>query len=512
MTIRPQPYHDGSATEASRLDGATGPERLSPKEQGVLSLALRKGSGNPVDDLLAASEAPSRQMALPLWLLLVGRDAVHKRWGIVTGAGLVWTAFGLALVIDAFDGALHIPDRWFGLLLVFEAVGSFVRGLVASGAARRLRLLKAVLLLVVAVLTMLASPASTFLLAMLFGAAFLFDGLSRFALSNVLRFPGWRLSAAHGLLGVALGIVTLQPWPTWYAGTVGFCIGAFLILSGIKVAILGLRLRRPPVAPGQNLAPEPHLVPEPPLAGTGPEALTVHVWTPTGTASIPVRQRLVHRYVISVNGHGHISTGHAALELGEPGEEGALYVSHYPAVEIDRSPDHLRATLRAGPENDVPGRFLPSYREEADDWCEATVTVTLHGIDGARLRRFWAAYRRDTTYNLVARNCSTTVACALDAAVEGAFNRNGKPWRTLAQAAMSPEFWAAALLRNGAGAMTWTPGLVLDYSRALSALIDPVSPVQAIGWNGVKRRLLRNWRAEAVARMRSLARRRSPAA
>ena len=389
MTIRPQPYHDGSATEASRLDGATGPERLSPKEQGVLSLALRKGSGNPVDDLLAASEAPSRQMALPLWLLLVGRDAVHKRWGIVTGAGLVWTAFGLALVIDAFDGALHIPDRWFGLLLVFEAVGSFVRGLVASGAARRLRLLKAVLLLVVAVLTMLASPASTFLLAMLFGAAFLFDGLSRFALSNVLRFPGWRLSAAHGLLGVALGIVTLQPWPTWYAGTVGFCIGAFLILSGIKVAILGLRLRRPPVAPGQNLAPEPHLVPEPPLAGTGPEALTVHVWTPTGTASIPVRQRLVHRYVISVNGHGHISTGHAALELGEPGEEGALYVSHYPR-RGDRPlarPSPRDPARRPG--NDVPGRFLPSYREEADDWCEATVTVTLHGIDGARLRRFW---------------------------------------------------------------------------------------------------------------------------
>ena len=199
MTIRPQPYHDGSATEASRLDGATGPERLSPKEQGVLSLALRKGSGNPVDDLLAASEAPSRQMALPLWLLLVGRDAVHKRWGIVTGAGLVWTAFGLALVIDAFDGALHIPDRWFGLLLVFEAVGSFVRGLVASGAARRLRLLKAVLLLVVAVLTMLASPASTFLLAMLFGAAFLFDGLSRFALSMCCAF---RLAPVGGARAV----------------------------------------------------------------------------------------------------------------------------------------------------------------------------------------------------------------------------------------------------------------------------------------------------------------------
>ncbi|MFD1303164.1 HdeD family acid-resistance protein [Methylobacterium marchantiae] len=506
MTIPPQPRHHGSAEiptggkgAYSRHDDAA-PERACPKEKAVLDLASIKATDRSVEDAFGSTESPASPKALPLWLLLVGREVVHRHWGLVTGAGIVWTALGGALVIDALDGATHIPDRWFGLLLVFEAAGSFVRGLVATGAARRLRILKAALLLVVAVLTMLASSSSTFLLAMLFGTAFLFDGLSRFALANVLRFPGWRLSAAHGALVVALGIITLQPWPTWYAGTVGFCIGAFLMLAGIKVAILGARMRHLPAEPLAQ-APDAHS-----------DALTVHVWTPTGTATIPARQRLVHRYVVSVNGRGHVSTGHAALELGAGVTEDALYVSHYPAVEIDRSPDNLRATLRAGPENDVPGRFLPSYREEADDWCEATVTVTLRGVDAARLRHFWAAYRRDATYNLVGRNCSTTVASALDAAVEGAFNRDGKPWRHLARAVMSPEFWAAAILRNGAGAMTWTPGLVLDYSRALSALVDPVSPVPAIRWEGVRRRLLRNWRAETVARMRNLGRRRSPAA
>ncbi|WP_244475655.1 DUF4105 domain-containing protein [Methylobacterium sp. Leaf466] len=489
-----QPPGAAPAGDAAPRDGAPPAVPLSPKEQGLSGLASAKRGSDSVEGMFADSSGASPSPgALPLWLLLVGREAVHRRWGLVTGAGLAWAALGGALVIDALDGATHVPDRWFGLLLVIEAVSSLVRGLVATGAARRLRLLKAGLLLVVAVLTILASSSSTFLLAMLFGTAFLFDGLSRIVLSQVLRFPGWRGSVAHGALGVVLGILTLQPWPTWYAGTVGFSIGAFLVLAGIKVALLGLRLRR---EPEQMPASTP---------ASGSDALTVYVWTPTGTATIPARRRLVHRYVVSVNGGGHISTGHAALELAErPGGDGPLYVSHYPAVEIDRSPGNLRATLRAGPENNVSGRFLPSYREEADDWCEATVTVTLTGVDGARLRTFWEAYRRDATYNLVGRNCSTGVANALDAAVEGSFSRDGTPWRRLAQAALSPEFWAAALMRNGAGAMTWTPGLVLDYARALSALVDPVAPVPAVRWQGVRRRLLRNWRAETVARKRGV--------
>ena len=288
--------------------------------------------------------------------------------------------------------------------------------------------------------------------------------------------------AAHGVTGPV--------------GTVGYCIGMFLILNGANLALVGLRTRRLGTA-------------EPAAAATGagatePGSLTVYVWTPTGQATTPAGQRLIRRYVASVDKAGRFSTGHAALQQGDD-----LYVSHYPAVEIDRSPANLRSSLRAGPENDVPGRFLPSHAAEVADWCPATVAVTLNGIDAARLRAFWAQYSRDTTYNFISRNCSTTVARALDIAVEGTFSRGGHPWRQLAAALTTPEFWAAAFLRNGARSMTWTPGLVLDYTRALSALVDPASPVPSIAWKRVGWRLLRNWRARDLASLSPIARRSS---
>ncbi|MGH1573962.1 DUF4105 domain-containing protein [Methylobacterium sp. P31] len=388
------------------------------------------------------------------------------------------------------DGALHVPDRWFGLILLAEGVSSLAVGASAVGAARRLRLFKGALLSIMAVLIVMATRHSTFLLAMIFGIAFMVDGLVRIAIASLLKFSGWRISVALGALSVAFGLFHLQPWPTWYAGTVGYCIGMFLILNGANLALVGLRTRRLGVEPGLA-APK-----------GAPDSLTVYVWTPTGQATTPAGQRLIRRYVASVDKAGRFSTGHAALGQGDD-----LYISHYPAVEIDRSPANLRSSLRAGPENDVAGRFLPSHAAEVADWCAATVAVTLNGIDAARLRAFWESYRGDTTYNFISRNCSTTVARALDVAVEGAFSRNGHPWRQLAKALTTPEFWAASFLRSGARSMTWTPGLMLDYTRALSALIDPVSPVPSIAWKRVGWRLVRNWRARSLSRLHQITRR-----
>ena len=78
----------------------------------------------------------------------------------------------------------------------------------------------------------------------------------------------------------------------------------------------------------------------------------------------------------------------------------------------------------------------------------------------------------------------------------------GVMWRLL----FTPELWVAAQIRKRALTMAWTPGLTLDYARALSMLADP----RPFGWWKMSQAALRQiaalragWRRqdrEAVAR------------
>ncbi len=169
-----------------------------------------------------------------------------------------------------------------------------------------------------------------------------------------------------------------------------------------------------------------------------------------------LRQRAINRYIAAIDGNGVISTGHAALEMSPD-----LYISHYPAAEIDRNPDEFSRTLRATADNNVPGRFLPSYEVESAEWCPSTVQVEIKNIDAARLRAFWKHYRANDTYNLTNRNCSSAVADALDAALEGVYREHRWPVFRALQAIVFPELWAAGLMRKRAESMAGRRALYL---------------------------------------------------
>jgi hypothetical protein len=213
--------------------------------------------------------------------------------------------------------------------------------------------------------------------------------------------------------------------------------------------------------------------------------MVLYVWTALATAHDPQRRLLIDRYIAAVDGKGRISTGHSALEVLPD-----LYISHYPGEEIDHSPSDFARLLRAGPENDIRGRWIPSHAWEVANWCEPDARVVFPRYDAVALRAFWDVYRQDDTYNLTSRSCSTATSLAIESALEGILGTRW-PFLWLGLLVTDPTVWLAAILRRRGATMAWTPGLVLDYARALKEVIER----QETRWVVRLGRAVRAWRA-----------------
>ncbi|WP_028227331.1 HdeD family acid-resistance protein [Paraburkholderia ferrariae] len=467
-----------------------------------------------------------------LMMILLGVDYLRARWRGLMIAGLLSAAIGVVLFIDALDGAMHFHIAPFGWLLLLEGLATLAVAWTGMGGQRTLRYVKGLSFCFVAGLMLSGYRNAPFIISMVFATLFLADGLLQIASAWVVRYRTWRLAVAGGALEIVIAIFLYQPYPTHYKGTVPYCLGLVLVFTGWNLLLLASRARRlaaNPAVPASSPAmlaataagaaglagaagaakgtaqdargeaheeahEEARAAPAK-LARTefeGPpaddeHALTVHVWTPVGSSRAEARrQPVIDRYIAAVDRNGVISTGHAALESPE-----RVYISLYPAVELDRSPDEFSRLLRATRENDVPGLFQPDYATESHAWCPSTRRVRIRNYDPLRLASFWVHYREDTTYNLTYRNCSSTVAHALEAALEGATPRVwGRGWWAFARMLATPELWVAAQLRKRGQTMAWTPGLALDYARALSMLADPRPP----GWARALRLLRARWR------------------
>ncbi|TCH97424.1 protease [Roseococcus sp. SYP-B2431] len=401
--------------------------------------------------------------------ILIGAETVRRRWWVVAAIGLLWMALGAFFFADALVEEVRISDVYFVIPLLIDGGLSLAAGFNSAGTGRKVRFTKAAAFLAIALLVIFDPGHSAMIIGFVAGIYLVVDAVWRAMSAHVVRFRRWRLSLLHAGIEFLLGAWSFVPWPTQWQGEVGIDVGLLLMVSALGVCGLAWRiLRMPPGTPmsrimahegSREVASSRNAA-----ASTQPRvAAIVHVWTPTG-ALAPIG-RGVSRYVAALDEQGVISTGHAALEA--PG----FYVSHYPAAEIDRSAGDFRRTLRATRDNDVPGRFLPSYQEESAGWCPSTLQVRLPGLDLPAMRGFWDAYGADTTYNLTNRNCSSTVAAVIEAGLEGVFAAEARsPWFLL-RLLLSPELWIAGHLRARTAAMAWTPGLVLDYARALSYLV-----------------------------------------
>ena len=436
-----------------------------------------------------------------LVLLLMGAMTLRDRWPVLMSIGLVGGFLAAAIVGDASDGVTVVTTEAFGWILVIDGVAAFASGMAARSHTSQFDMVRSFgLVLLIVDLPWRNDLANSFF----FGLAFLIDGATRMFTASLMRFRGWTLVACGSALELCLAALAFASWPVPYSKTVPFCVGVLLLLAGWTALRLALALRRLPrdgsilalptfgrqcwYSHAGGVSHAPGL----PTDAEGPP-LMLYVWTPLGSAEDPVRRPLADRWIAAVGRKGQISTGHAALGL-----EPDLYISHYPETEQNRSQSDFIRQLRATADNDVPGRFLPSYRHEVETWFEADAQVVFHRFDAARLRAHWAAYSQDTTYNLTRRNCSVSVAVALDAAMEGVCG-GGPLWHHIPRLLSSPDLWLAAAVRHRADAMTWTPGLILDYARALHRVVEPPSVGWVLRLKGALWRLRRIWTAPRIA-------------
>lgn len=409
---------------------------------------------------------------LQIALLLMGVSFVRKAAPMLAITGVLWAGLGMTIFLDGVEGMRYFPFHVFGLLLLIESLVTLLFAGSATGAKKSVFYFKGGLFFFIAVLILSGRESSNLLLAILFGFAFFITGLFVMASAWVVHYHGWRRVFMGGLAQLAFALFLFLPYPTHHHGTISQLLGVIMILGGVQCVRLAVRAFR--LREGSTIftimepkAPPPVAEPMAPLHATGP--LIIHIWTPEGSSeNSPIPRPVINRYIAAVDVDGVISTGHAALEMSPD-----IYISLYPAVEIDRSPSEFFQTLKAIQENNVPGEFQKSYQSEAAAWCDSDRKIVFQHYNAQALQRFWTHYRKVDTYNLTWRNCSSSVAYGLESALDGVLSHR-LGWLHFIRLFFMPELWIAAQLRKRATTMAWTPGLMLDYARALHALVHPV--------------------------------------
>lgn len=424
-----------------------------------------------------------------LALIFFGGDSLIRRWKFFVILGGLVGLCGLVLLVDLLDGVANIAAEVLGAGLLLQGLFELTAGTAHTRMRRRMQMLRGLSMLVVACLVLDFPWDNSFTAGALFSAAFIFNGLLRIGSSLLIRYPHWRQSFVLGIGYLVMATLLLTRWPLPNSLNVSFCVGLALLTIGWVLVRGGLRIKRLP--PGSGLASielyhnqryvAPAAQPDRMAWSTPPTVpMVVHVWTAVASTQDRIKLPIFERYIVALSRKGNASSGHAALECGP------IYISHHPRERLRINAQNVLQQARATPENNRPGRWGDSYAEEEAAGRPSTVKIQFRVYSPYYLQAFWDGYRQDDTYNFTHRNCSSVVVQAVDAALEGVFA--DKPfWRTLLLLALHPDMWLAGSVRVRAESLAWSPGLTLDYIRAVRRVTDPRYDLRL--------HLVRRWRA-----------------
>jgi uncharacterized membrane protein HdeD (DUF308 family) len=169
-----------------------------------------------------------------------GRAAAHRYWGVMLAAGIVAVVFGIIVLANIW-GSVRLVAILAGLFLVFAGVVQLVN---AAGARRKTGKIIGGLIVVALGLVLVFWPdASVKTVAVLVGLAFIFWGVVMALAALVDRGEGWGIAAGFGALLALIGVVVVA-WPGPTIAILMILVGLDAILFGASMVAQGLALRR----------------------------------------------------------------------------------------------------------------------------------------------------------------------------------------------------------------------------------------------------------------------------
>ncbi len=407
---------------------------------------------------------------LQIALLLLGSSFVKRTLPYLLPLSLLWGFTGMAIFIDGLDGVIFDGFCYFILL---ESITTLMITPTVIGFQRNIILVKGAIFLCGAIVALINVKSSNILLSLAFGLVYFAVGIFNISSAFVVRFSHWKKAILWGFVQIGYSLFLLMNNDY----VISYVLGFIMITASVKSIYFLFRVyfskNNSAIYPLLNNNTNVNSLNT--LAGSQRThhdlPLTIHIWTPEGSAENPYIPRpIINRYIAATDITGVISTGHAAVEVGKD-----LYISLYPKDEIERSPSEFINTLKAIPENNVAGRYLPDYQSEVAEWCESNIQIQFSKYNRHTLEQFWQQNSSKPIYNLTSNNCSSNTAYALEAALDSVLHDNNPSMLTLIKLMIKPELWLAAQIRHRAIMMAWTPGLTMDYSRTLQTIVHPIT-------------------------------------
>lgn len=420
---------------------------------------------------------------MTLALILLGPANLRRSRWFLAALGVLLVVTGVVVALDTWNAVTEVCLEGAGWITVVIGLGRIAFFLLDGGARQWLLLVQGAALVVLGFALADFTSTSGQAIPGLLGLALLLNGLYQALSALIIRYPRWGWWVAIGGTHFVVAALLIFRWRQAIAWALPAAMGVAFAFLGATALRMAVRLNRYPEETGRDRAEHAiryyldflvaHRFRERPLvvvpvasadAAAPHDDLLVHVWTPVTVAGTKRNANIVSRYVAAQDTAGKFAVGHSAMQMAPD-----VYISHCDGnPDAFDSTDEVWRTLRS---RDVPGVFLPTFEEEVGHYMAPSATMRFRRFSASQLRHFWAAYRVVTDYNFTNRNCSVAVAMALEAALLGSLA--SPRWiRSLFSLLTSKDLWVAHFIRWKAREMVWTPGLMLDYARALERVVE----------------------------------------